>query len=163
MRRMFPVGTMMIAAAVLAVFSPAPRADETSHRKAAEDLLKATNVEKQLGDAIDQSVAVQVKANPQIAPKAGVLKKFFAKYLSWETLKDDLTKVYTDVFTEDELKQITAFYNTPVGKRVVAKMPELMGKGMELGVRRVQENQGELIRMLKEEDSVGDQKPPEAK
>jgi len=159
MRTTIPVS--LVAVAVL-IFTPTSGADEKSHRQAAEDLLNYVNTEKQLQTAIDQTVDMQVKANPQIAPKAGVMKKFFVKYMSWDSLKDDIVKIYTDAFTEDELKQVTAFYKTPVGKKMIEKMPELMGKGMQLGLRRVQENQGELIRML-QEDSQGDQKPPELK
>lgn len=159
MRTTIPVS--MIAVAFL-VFSPASGADETSHRQAAEELLRYTNVEKQLQGAIEQTVDIQVKANPQLAPRAGVLKKFFSKYMSWESLKDDIIKIYTDAFTENELKQITAFYKTPVGKKMLERTPEIMGKSMQLGVRRVQENQADLIRMLKE-DSEGDTAPPVVK
>jgi hypothetical protein len=144
------VTNALIAAAVM-VCSQASRADEESHRKAAEALLESTNVAKQLQSSIDQSVDIQVKANPQLAGKSAVLKKFFSMYMSWDSLKDDMIKIYTDAFSEEELKKITEFYKSPVGKKMIEKMPELMGKGMQLGVKRVQENQGELIRMLKED------------
>ncbi len=154
--------TLSTVAAALLMISSTGRADEASHRQAAEDLLNYTNAPKQFQNAIDQSVNMQVKANPQLAPKAGVLKKFFSRYMSWDSMKDDMIKIYTDAFSEQELKELTDFYKSPIGKKVLEKMPEIMGKGMQLGVSRVQRNQAELIRMLKE-DSESDQNPAEVK
>jgi hypothetical protein len=96
-------------------------------------------------------VDMQVKANPQIAPHADVLKGFLLKHMSWDSLKEDLITIYADAFTEEELGQVAAFYRTPAGKKVVEKTPELMTKGMELGVRRVQENQAELQQLIQSE------------
>src|SRR4051795_5842889 len=78
-------------------------ADEKSHKKAAEELLLATNIESQLRSSIDQSIALQIKVNPQLAPMRGVFDRFFAKYMSWDALKDDVIAMYADAFTEAEL------------------------------------------------------------
>jgi uncharacterized protein len=126
-------------------------ADTKSHRKAAEDLLTVMGVETQLLSAIDQTLDLQIKANPQLEPFKGVMKKFFLKYMSWNGLKEDIVVIYADTFSEQELNEIKAFYLTPTGKKMAAKMPELMGKGMQLGVKRVQDHQDELRQMLQEE------------
>ncbi len=44
-----------------------------------------------------------------------------------------MATVYTESFTEQELDEILAFYDTPVGKKMVAITPELTKKGMEIG------------------------------
>ncbi len=44
-----------------------------------------------------------------------------------------MATVYTESFTEQELDKILAFYDTPVGKKMVAITPELIKKGMEIG------------------------------
>lgn len=147
--------TCLVAATVLSLSLPAA-ADEASHRRASEDLLKAMNVDVQLKAAIDQMVDLQVKSNPRLAGHGETLKRFFAKHMSWESLKDEMIEIYAGAFTEEELKQITAFYRTPAGKKVIAKMPELLGKGMQLGVKHVQDNQSELIRMLQEQNEKAD-------
>lgn len=143
----------MALAALGLVFAGAPSvawADEKSHRAAAEDLLKAANTEQALQAAIDQTLAIQLKANPQLAPVKDVMKKFFAKHLGYSALKDDLIKIHMEEFTEAELKEIAAFYRTPTGKKAADKLPALMQKGAELGMKRVQENADELRRMIEE-------------
>ncbi len=87
---------------------------------------------------------VQVQQNPSIARYQQDMKAFFAKYMSWASLKDDMVTIYMAEFTELELKELTAFYQTPVGKKTVQRMPALMAKGAEMGQRRVQEHLPEL-------------------
>jgi hypothetical protein len=142
--------SLILAALILGVAAPAALADKASHRKAAEDLLKVMGMEKLLKDGIDQSLDIQIKANPQLEPFKDTMKDFLYKHMSWESLKDDLVTIYVDAFTEEELKEIRAFYLTPVGKKVAEKTPSLSAKGMQLGVERVQKNQPELIRMIRE-------------
>lgn len=136
---------------VLMVHAPFARADEKSHRQAAEELLQTMKVDAQLSTGINQSLDLQIKANPAMAPYKEVMRKFLAKHISFEALKDELVKIYVDEFTEEELKQITAFYKTPAGKKVVEKGPALMGKAMQLGAQRVANHQGELKQMIEEE------------
>jgi hypothetical protein len=149
---------LLLAVLAVLVAASAAAADQKSHRKAAEELLKVLNMDKQLQSAIDQTLDLQIKANPGIAEYRDVMKKFFSKHMSWDSLKEDIITIYTDAFTEEELNEITKFYKTPVGKKLVEKNPELMGKGMQLGVKRVQENQGELRQML--EDARDKKQPP---
>jgi uncharacterized protein len=120
------------------------QADEASHRAAAESLLNQMDMEKMLTQSIDQMLKAQVQANPTIAPYEPQMRAFFAKYMSWASMKEDTINIYMGEFTEDELKQSAAFYQTPVGRKSIQKMPGLLAKGMEMGQRRVQEHLPEL-------------------
>lgn len=73
-----------------------------------------------------------------------VMRKFLVKYMSWDALKEDFTKIYAGEFSEQELNQLTQFYNTPLGKKLSSKLPALQQKGMLLGQQRVQAHQAEL-------------------
>lgn len=127
------------------------RADDKSHRQAAEELLRTMGVERQMDSAIDQSLAVQIKQNPGLVPYKEVMRKFLSKHISYAALKDDLIQIYVEEFSEPELRQITAFYKTPAGKKLAEKGPALMGKGMKLGMNRVAQHQDELKQMIQDE------------
>ena len=144
---------LLFAVAIASAVASAAFADTKSHRKAAEDLLTVMGVEAQVDKSIDQALDVQIKMNPQIGPFKDVMKKFFTKHMSYASLKEDFVTIYVDAFTEKELKDITAFYKTPVGKKMAEKMPEVSAKGMQLGAKRVQDNQAELRQMIQEEAS----------
>ena len=62
-----------------------------------------------------------------------------------------MIKMYADAFTAQELRDINAFYQTPTGKKTIKVIPELMSKGAQIGMERVQENAAELQLMMKEE------------
>jgi hypothetical protein len=128
--------------------APSP-ADEKSHLAAAEELLKTMNVDTQLGKAIEETLDIQIKADPRVAPLRPVMKEFFEKYMSWETMKDDLAKIYAGELTESEINEITAFYRTPTGKKLAEKTTTLLKKGMDLGIKRVQDNKTELQDMIR--------------
>ena|SRR5439155_6171192 len=125
--------------------------DEKSHRKAAETLLIVTNVDKSLPKIVEQVLASQLQQNPQLAPYREIMQRFLNKYMNWESLKEDVMTAYTQEFTEPELKQLTAFYKTPLGQKAVEKMPKLLFIGGQIGMRRVQANEAELRQMIEEE------------
>ena len=122
--------------------------DAQSHRKAAEKLLMVMEVDKSLPKIAEQVVDTQVQQNPQLAPQREVLQRFLTKYLNWASVREDTITAYTQEFTEPELKKLTEFYKTPVGKKASEKMPQLAFIAGQLGLKKAQANQAELRQML---------------
>ena len=122
--------------------------DAQSHRKAAEDLLRVLEVDKSLPKVVVQVVENQVQHNPQIAPQRDVLQRFLTTYLNWERVKEETITAYTHEFTEPELKTLTEFYKTPLGKKASEKMPQLALIAGQIGLRQAQAHQTELRQML---------------
>jgi hypothetical protein len=125
--------------------------DAQSHRRAAENLLLVMEVDKSLPKVVDQVVENQMQQNPQLAPQREVLQRFLTKYMNWESVKEDTITAYTREFTEPELKKLTEFYKTPVGKKASEKMPQLALLAGQLGLRQAQAHQTELRQMLEEQ------------
>ena len=110
-----------------------------------------------INQSVDQTLAMQIQQNPTIAPYQAQMKTFLNKYMSWASLKDDMAKIYMAEFTENELNELNKFYQTPLGKKTVQKMPGMMAKGAEIGQKRVQEHLPELQAAIASE--VGKKKP----
>jgi len=125
-------------------------ADDRS-RKEAEKMMQGIGMKKALEQSMEQILNVQLQQNPTLKPFKKVMLKFFEKHMSYESLKPELVEIYSNTFTEAELKEINAFYATDVGKKTIEKMPELMGKGAQIGAKRVQDNIQELQKLLKDE------------
>jgi hypothetical protein len=134
----------LVLATLVFVHPTVARADAASHRAAAETLLNLMDMEKMMSSSVDQMLAMQVKQNPALAQYEPQMRAFLNKYLSWASMKDDMLSIYTSEFTEDELKQLTMFYQTPLGKKTVEKMPALMQKGAEMSQKRLNEHLPEL-------------------
>lgn len=67
---------------------------------------------------------------------------------SLKGIYDELAQVYIDEFTEAEIDEILAFYNTPVGKKMRDVTPELTRKGMEIGQQWGQELQPIMMKYM---------------
>jgi hypothetical protein len=121
-----------------------------SHRKAALELLDLMNMEATLKQGVDIALASQIKANPNLQPYEDVMQKFLSKYMSWTYLKERFIKIYTDEFSESDLRSLIVFYRTDVGKKAIEKLPILYAKGSELGSQAVQEHVSELTDAINE-------------
>ena len=119
-----------------------------SHEKAAKAVLTSMDLENNFAQTIDAMLDLQIQQNPALAQHRDAMKEFFDKYMSWKSLEKDFITLYTDSFTEQELKEINAFYQSDVGKKSIRLMPEMTRKGGEIGQRRVQENIHELQKIM---------------
>ena len=48
-------------------------------------------------------------------------------------LQEPVIAIFDKNFTDDEIKQLTAFYKTPLGQKVVSQMPVVMQQSAQLG------------------------------
>lgn len=119
-----------------------------THRQAAERFLQIVDMEKVLQQSIEQMLNLKLKQKPALVPYKEVVLRFFSKYMSYESLKEDLIKLYVEEFTEKELNEIIAFYETQTGRKVLKKLPIVMARGGQLGASKIRPNIGELKKMI---------------
>jgi hypothetical protein len=124
--------------------------DAQSHRKAAENLLLVMEVDKSLPKIAEQVVENQLQQNLQLTPQREILQRFLTKYVNWESVKEETITGYTQEFTEPELKKLTEFYKTPLGKKASEKMPQLAFIAGQIGLKKAQAHQAELRQMLED-------------
>lgn len=67
---------------------------------------------------------------------------------SLPALYDKLVKVYTDVYTKEDIKAMIAFYETPVGKKMTSKAGELAEKSQAAGQEWGQSLQGMMMKYM---------------
>ncbi len=63
-------------------------------------------------------------------------------------MKEDIMRMYMRTFSESELKEINAFYITPTGQKVINVVPELVQERNRLAMQRLQQNIGELRKLI---------------
>ena len=124
---------------------------DAASEKEAEKLLDMVGTQEVMEQSMSQMLDIQLQQNPALAPYKGVMMEFLNKNMSYESLKPDLVKMYSEEFTSSELREINAFYSTNVGKKSIEKMPKLMMQGGQLGATRVQENINDLQAMIQAE------------
>ena len=77
---------------------------------------------------IEQAKLLYLQQNPDLAADlnavAAELRKEYAPRIS--ELTNHVAELYAQRFTEAELKQIVAFYNSPVGKKYQNQLPQIV-------------------------------------
>lgn len=120
-------------------------------RKAAAELLEASRFDKTMESSVDAAVQMVKQMHPGLGDKEVPLRKFYEKHLGAKSLRDDVIVMYADIFTEQELKDIAAFYRTKTGQKALEKLPEVMQRTMQIAQARIMQNMGELQEVLSEE------------
>ena len=124
-----------VAALALVLVASVPHAaaaQTAAQKESAAELLEVMKMDDAVRDATMMSVEMQVEANPALAPFRDVMSEFIDKYLTWEAMKPDLIQLYAESFSEQELRELIAFYRTPTGQKTIALLPELTRKGPRL-------------------------------
>lgn len=130
------------------------RADEASHLKAAEQLLVESGTQQSLEKLSEQITASM--ANNMQPRYLAIIDTFYKKYLGWEAIKEDTAKIFIKNFSEDELKDLIAFYQSPTGKKSVTLMPSLLEQGVSMSQKRIADHMPELQAALAAEKQKED-------
>lgn len=139
---------LVLALTFLGAGRAAAQEHTPGHLAAATDLLQLMNVQASVDASIDAMMRIQMEQNPALAPFEQTMRDFFAKYMSWEALRDRYVDLYADTYTEDELKQMAVFYRSPVGQKVARMTPDLLTRSAKLGEETVQAHMSELQQMI---------------
>lgn len=66
---------------------------------------------------------------------AGELRKTLDETMSWERMKPEYVQLYASLYTEEELKQLVAFYESPVGQKSIRIQPEVTARTLAMAQR----------------------------
>jgi hypothetical protein len=75
-------------------------------------------------------------------------RAFFQENFKWEGIWPQMAKIYAEAFTQAELSDIIAFYQSPTGQKTLAKMPTLTQQSMVMAMAGVQANMPEFQRRV---------------
>lgn len=145
------VAAVLSVLAVARAAGQAPSSGPTaspSHRAAVVRLIEVTQARALMEQLSSAMLDAQLKQTPALAPVASVLRDFYREQLGWAVLEPELTRLYLDVFSEAEVRDLVAFYESPVGRKLVAKTPEVMARLNELSTRRVQAAMPQLMQRV---------------
>ena len=114
----------------------------------AKDLFKAMNLNSVYKYAVNNATARLVSVNPAFKPIKSKIKAFYEKNIGWQSISDDIAKLYAKHYTADELKKLTEFYKTPLGQKTLKVSPTLAMEGQKLTQERLTSHLKELKAML---------------
>jgi len=100
------------------------------------DVMRQTQLDafQQLTQAQGASPDATKRAQAMQAEMMKLMKEEFA----WDSMKGEFAAAYASTFTEEELRGLIVFYESPVGRAFVAKTPELTERTVAISSARVQ-------------------------
>lgn len=162
--------TSLFTAVLLSVSASLAMADVASHAADAERFLKLAHADKltvPVYAQVQQMFAQRFAESPAAKNKQALLESYQAKAnaaldktVGWDKLKPDMVKLYTGHFNEQELKQLIAFYESPLGQKVLQKMPALTAQSAELTQSKLERAVPEVNKLLADmSDELGLKQP----
>lgn len=140
---------ILALAFTLVFFSPsASQAATPSHDQAALEFLEAIGIEKIVAEISSALANNLIRTNPPLAAHREIIIAWSNKYVTWQAAAPELVGIYTKAFTEPELKEITRFYGTPIGRKMAAHLPGLMESAAAAGGRLAGAHITDLQKML---------------
>ncbi|WP_313025829.1 DUF2059 domain-containing protein [Pseudomonas lopnurensis] len=145
-------------AILLSCIGPSAIADSTTHADSAERFLQLANADRlavPVYAQVQQMFAQRFAETQAPDSKKALLEGYQAqadaaldKAIGWDKLKPDLVALYTGQFSETELNQLIDFYQSPLGKKMLAKLPELNARSAQLTQAKLEAAVPEVNKLL---------------
>ncbi|YCM43798.1 DUF2059 domain-containing protein [Verrucomicrobiaceae bacterium 227] len=115
----------------------------------AERLLNVIEFQKTIvegGEAgfgmVEQSLANQNLTKAEMAEVKEAFMDYMGRLANDPELLSKTIELYNASFTEDEINELIAFYRTPLGKKTLTTLPDIMGETMKLSTALAQKHVG---------------------
>ena len=86
----------------------------------------------------------------EVEARRNAARDMVKELLSWESMESLYLKVYGDTFSQQEIDGMIAFYTSPAGQAVIAKMPLAMKNSMSEMQLRVRDMIPKIQQLAKE-------------
>lgn len=93
----------------------------------------------------------QVEAQPHLAPYRERMEAWANGIFSTPEAAQAYARLYAETFTEGELRDMIAFYQSPTGRRFTAEQSRLVAGGETIGRELAEAHLDELMELLEEE------------
>jgi uncharacterized protein len=148
-----------VLALALLVTGPFAPAQELSKEAKIEQLLTVMNADAMIDQMFEQIKAMTAsQAPPGTSPEqAAKAREIQSKILdlvkariSWEKMRPQYVKLYSETFSDEEISGMLGFYQSPAGRAMLAKMPTLTTKVMQVAQAQLADLLPEIQRITRE-------------
>lgn len=147
------------AVVALAVFIPAAQAQQPSPSAmaVAKQLITTTGATTVfaplIAGVVEQAKILFLQQNPALAKDLNEVALKLRTDLQPRSseLNDEVARLYATNFTEQELKDILAFYQSPAGKKLLEKQPQVIDTSMAFAQTWANKLSDEVVNKIRDE------------
>jgi hypothetical protein len=124
--------------------TPAAAQPSAAHRAAAVEVLEASGSRETYLRAME--LGLQEGGMGEMSPKLqATVREVLNDLFRWEDMQERFVALYTELFTEAELRDVAAVYRTPGGRVLVERAPELAVGSQAIVQERLAEVMPEMM------------------
>ncbi len=151
MRTILVLVSVLFLAAGQVAAQPASSSTATaaadSNRAAIRPLMEVMGTSRMALQAVDGMMAMTKASFPAVPDSLWVE---FRRELNADDLLDMSIPVYEKYLTPEEVRGLTRFYETPLGRKLIDVMPQMMQESMAIGARWGQQAMERVQKRLEE-------------
>jgi hypothetical protein len=149
--------TALVAALILA--GPAANAQQPSAAAmaTAKELIAATGAttlfSPLIAGVVEQAKLLFLQQNPGLSKDLNEVSTQIRTDLQprFNELTDEVARLYATNFSEQELKEVVAFYKTPAGKKLLIQQPKIIDSSMKFAQEWANRLSDQVIAKMREE------------
>lgn len=153
------VARLAAAAVVLAAFIPAAHAQQppAASMSVAKQLITTTGATAVftplIAGVVEQAKLLYLQQNPGLAKDLNEVAVKLRTDLQprFSELNDEVARLYATNFSEQELKDILAFYQSPAGKKMLNVQPKVIDSSMAFAQNWANKLSDEVVGKIREE------------
>lgn len=146
MKKLLMMLALAVCAAVPAAAQPEPSPGELA---AVRELLEVSRTRENFIRAME--LGMEQGGMGELTPQVQrALRDFMDEHFRFEDLEPEFIRMYTELYTEEEIRGMTAFYRTPLGQRMIETLPELSAASQRIAQERLQAVMPQLMQAIME-------------
>ncbi len=123
-------------------------ADDSTHRQTAEELLSTSKADEIVNTMYDQMHTIFISMADKMnmpSERKSITEKYIQRLNQlmldeyWPGMKDQLINVYVTLYTEEEMRELIAFYKSPIGQKYINTTPKLMQESLEISQNQMKD------------------------
>ena len=143
------IRTILAVFALLALARPARAQDPTPGQEAAaRELIAVVHDSANFYTGFYRGFYSTARRSLGQADSAAVMRvvqEWAEKYIPWRELQPDYVRLYASVYTEQQMREIAAFFRGPTGQRMSTAAVEIALGSTQIATRHAQAHQAELM------------------
>jgi len=137
LRRASGAAVFAVALIAMSVAAQAQKKPSAAGMATAKELVKVTGATALftplIAGVVEQAKIVFLQQNPALSNDLNEIAAQIRDELAprFSQLTDEVARLYASHFTEQDLKQILAFYKSPVGQKMLKEQPQVVDSSMK--------------------------------
>ena len=152
--KMFIIRNILSVFLILGAVTFPVQAQTVAEEQAVYEMFDAQGMRDQMNKIIVMMLQNQLKEEPQLKAFQYELLQFYAKHASYDVLKKELARIYLKHFTMTEIREITKFYKSPVGRKIREKSADVLLEANELSRKRLKKAVPEFLDDLRKKGKL---------